>query len=48
MFAAVMSRSAINLEVPITFVGLTALSEEVNSTRFTRARGLPGSRSGCR
>ncbi len=30
-----MSRSAMSLEVPITLVGLTALSDEVNNTRLT-------------
>ena len=32
-FAAVMRRSPMSFEVPITFVGLTALSEDVNRTR---------------
>ena len=32
LLAAVMSRSPISLEVPITLVGLTALSELVNTT----------------
>ena len=35
--AAVISRSAMSFEVPMTLVGLTALSDEVNSTRSTPA-----------
>ena len=35
LLAAVMSRSPMSLEVPMTFVGLTALSEEVKMTRST-------------
>ena len=35
--AAVISRSPINFDVPMTFVGLTALSELVNNTRATLA-----------
>ena len=35
LLAAEISRSPISLEVPITFVGFTALSELVNITFFT-------------